>query len=167
MATNNPYTRSFKTKREQYEEKLKQRNENENWIFGNTFGRPGGGAPLRDKNGNVVSNLKSITNGNIYKYEAQDFSKGDNNISVVNHKIFERNNGDVNNVISDPFTPFRNYITQFESNQNNNANIPTNNNNIIQNINTINPNQIILSKEQLNNLNYQNNLNNQNNQNIQ
>ena len=167
MATNNPYTRSFKTKREQYEEKLKQRNENENWIFGNTFGRPGGGAPLRDKNGNVVSNLKSITNGNIYKYEAQDFSKGDNNISVVNHKIFERNNGDVNNVISDPFTPFRNYITQFESNQNNNANIPTNNNNIIQNINTINPNQIILSQEQLNNLNYQNNLNNPNNQNIQ
>ena len=167
MATNNAYNRSFKTKREQYEEKLKQRNENENWIFGNTFGRPGGGAPLRDRNGNVVSNLKSITNDNIYKYEAQDFSKGDNNITVVNHKIYERNNGDVSNVISDPFTPFRNYINQFESNQNNQsnkANISINNNNIIQNINTINPNQIVISQDQLNNLNYQNIMNNQNNQ---
>ena len=54
------HNRAFKTKREEYEEKLKQRNENEQWIFGNTFGRPGGGAPLRDKNGNVVSNLNMM-----------------------------------------------------------------------------------------------------------
>ena len=156
MATNNPYSKSFKTKREEYEEKLKQRNENENWIFGNTFGRPGGGAPLRDKNGNVVSNLKSVANQNIYKYEAKDFSKGDNNISVVNHKIYERNNGEIANVISDPYTPFRSYINQFESN--NNANINSNNFNGIPNINNINHNKspILISPDQINNLNYPN-----------
>ena len=88
MDNNNPYKRSFKTKREEYQEKLKQKNANQEWIFGNMFGKPGGGAPLRDNQGNIISSLKSITNNNIYKYEAQDFSKGDNNISVVNNKIY-------------------------------------------------------------------------------
>ena len=163
MATNNPYSRSFKTKREEYEEKLKQRNENEEWIFGNSFGRPGAGAPLRDKNGNIISNLKSVTNQNLYKYDAQEFSKGDNNISVVNHKIYERNasNGNIDHVISDPFTPFRSYINQFDPNSTNNIN---NNANVanINNINNINQNQLqIIQQDQLNNLNYLNNQNNQ------
>lgn len=158
MATNNPYNRTFKTKREEYEEKLKQRNENEEWIFGNTFGRPGGGAPLRDKKGNVISNLKTITNGNIHRYEPQDFSKGDSNITVVNHKIYEKNNEGINNVISDPFSPFRNYINQFDSNKkNNNENITGNNNIILQNINKLNPNQITINQDQLDNMNIQNN----------
>ena len=180
MATNNPYSRTYKSKREQYEEKLKQRNENEEWIFGNNFGRPGAGAPLRDKKGNVVSHLKSVANNNLDKFEAQYFSKGDNNISVVNNKIYERNNGDINNVISDPFNPFRNYINQFE--QKNNANINNANNNNtnfnnatinnvnLQNLNNnINPNidylqnQIQINPNQLNNLNNINNINQLNN----
>ena len=119
------HNRAFKTKREEYEEKLKQRNENEQWIFGNTFGRPGGGAPLRDKNGNVVSNLKTISNGNIFKYDAQEFTKGDNNVYSINHKIYDAN---VNKVINDPFTPFRNYINQFDPNNNVNKNINIDNN---------------------------------------
>ena len=163
MATNNPYSRSFKTKREEYEEKLKQRNENEEWIFGSSFGRPGAGAPLRDKNGNIISNLKTVTNNNLYKYDAQDFSKGDNNISVVNHKIYERNasNGNIDHVISDPFTPFRSYINQFDPNQANNINNNTNVANI-NNINNLNQNQMqIIQQNQLNNLNYLNNQNNQ------
>ena len=163
MATNNPYSRSFKTKREEYEEKLKQRNENEEWIFGSSFGRPGAGAPLRDKNGNIISNLKSVTNQNIFKYDAQDFSKGDNNISVVNHKIYERNasNGNIDHVISDPFTPFRNYINQFDPNSTNNTNNNANAVNV-SNINNLNQNQLqIIQQDQLNNLNYLNNQNNQ------
>ena len=49
METNNIYKRSFKTKKEEYEEKLKQRNDNDQKIFGNTFGRPGWGLPLVKK----------------------------------------------------------------------------------------------------------------------
>ena len=134
MATNNVYKR--KTKREEYEEKLKERNDNEQWMFGNKFGRPGGGAPLRDRNGNVISNLKTISNGNIFKYDAQEFTKGENNIYSINHQIFEKNNNNVNNMINDPFTPFRNYINQFDQNNNININnnqafmIPENNNNL-------------------------------------
>ena len=139
MATNNVYRR--KTKREEYEEKLKQRNDNEQWMFGNTFGRPGGGAPLRDRNGNVISNLKTISNGNIFKYDAQEFTKGENNIYSINHQIYEKNKeSNVNNMINDPFTPFRNYINQFDQNNNNiNINnnqafmIQENNNNLNQN----------------------------------
>ena len=152
MATNNAYNRKIKTKREEYEEKLKQRNENDQWIFGNTFGKPGGGAPLRDKSGNVVSHLKTISNGNIFKYDAQEFTKGENNIYSINHQIFEKNNNEnVNNMISDPFTPFRNYINQFEPNNNIN-NINNNNNqgylipdnNITINNNNINQNPYLL-----------------------
>ena len=138
------HNRAFKTKREEYEEKLKQRNENEQWIFGNTFGRPGGGAPLRDKNGNVVSNLKTISNGNIFKYDAQEFTKGDNNVYSINHKIYDAN---VNKVINDPFTPFRNYINQFDlnNNVNKNKNIDNNQGYLIpdNNIN-INPNPYLI-----------------------
>ena len=48
METNNIYKRSFKTKKEEYEEKLKQRNVTRM------------GAPLSEKNGNVISNLRTI-----------------------------------------------------------------------------------------------------------
>ena len=138
---NNAYKR--KTKREEYEEKLKQRNDNDQWIFGNTFGRPGGGAPLRDRNGNVISNLKTISNGNIFKYDAQEFTKGENNIYSINHKIYEKNNeSNVNNIISDPFTPFRKTINQFDPSNinNNNININTNQGYIIPENNIINNN---------------------------
>ena len=112
---NNVYNRNQRTKREEYEEKLKQRNENESWIFGNTFGRPGGGAPLRDKNGNVITNFRTISNGNIFKYDAQEFTKGENTVNNMN------NNYNINRAINDPFIPFRQTINQFD-NQNNNIN---------------------------------------------
>ena len=125
---NNVYNRNNRTKREEYEEKLKQRNENEPWIFGNTFGRPGGGAPLRDKNGNVITNFRTITNGNIFKYDAQEFTKGENTINNININNNLNNNFNINKAINDPFIPFRQTINQFD-NQNN----ISNNNNQINN----------------------------------
>ena len=32
------------------------------------------GAPLRDKNGNFIFNLRTISNGNIFKYNAEEFT---------------------------------------------------------------------------------------------
>ena len=155
MDNNNPYKRSFKTKREEYQEKLKQKNANQEWIFGNMFGKPGGGAPLRDNQGNIISSLKTITNNNIYKYEAQDFSKGDNNISVLNHKIYNQNN-----IISNPYPLSNEQIADFQINQNNSFQnggiIPTNNTNLnnsrqniindnlnLQNYNNFNKNNLL------------------------
>ena len=90
--SNNPYQRNYKSKTEQYKEKLKQRSNSQDWIFGNIFGKPGGGAPLRDNKGNIISQLKTINNGNIFKHDANYFSKGNNNISVVNNNIYNKNN---------------------------------------------------------------------------
>ena len=92
MENNNPYQRNYKSKTEQYKEKLKQRSNSQDWIFGNIFGKPGGGAPLRDNKGNIISQLKTINNGNIFKHDANYFSKGNNNISVVNNNIYNKNN---------------------------------------------------------------------------
>ena len=152
MATSTPYARTLKTKKEQYEEKLKQRNENEEWIFGNKFGRPGGGAPLRDKYGHIISNLKSISNDNIFKYNPEEFTKGDNTIVVGNNQIFERNITNTNaiNSMSDPFNPFRNYINQFEPN---NLNIDLKNNPNINYNNIQGQIQTPIKNEQYNNLN--------------
>ena len=152
MATSTPYARTLKTKKEQYEEKLKQRNENEEWIFGNTFGRPGGGAPLRDKYGHIISNLKSISNDNIFKYNPEEFTKGDNTIVVGNNQIFDRNITNTNaiNSMSDPFNPFRNYINQFEPN---NLNIDLKNNPNINYNNIQGQIQTPIKNEQYNNLN--------------
>ena len=92
MENNNPYQRNYKSKTEQYKEKLKQRSNSQDWIFGNIFGKPGGGAPLRDNKGNIISQLKTINNGNIFKHDANYFSKGNNNISIVNNNIYNKNN---------------------------------------------------------------------------
>ena len=130
MTTNNAYNKTFKTKREEYEEKLKQRSENEQWIFGNTFGRPGGGAPLRDKKGNVIPSLRTISNGNIFKYDAQEFTKGENNnynLNNSNNINVNNNEINVNKVINDPFIPFRQTINQFDPNNNQGFIIPQNN----------------------------------------
>ena len=148
--SNNPYKKSFKTKREEYEEKLKQKSDNQEWIFGNYFGKPGGGAPLRDNQGNIVSSLKSISDMNIYRYEPQDFSKGNNNISVVNHKIYNQNN-----VISDPFSQSYDQINKFSPNQN----ISYQNNRTVSAINQ-NRNNIIIDENKVNYLNQQNANNN-------
>jgi hypothetical protein len=148
--SNNPYKKSFKTKREEYEEKLKQKSNNQEWIFGNYFGKPGGGAPLRDNQGNIVSSLKSISDMNIYRYEPQDFSKGNNNISVLNHKIYNQNN-----VISDPFSQSYDQINRLSPNQN----ISFQNNRTISAINQ-NRNNITIDENKVNYLNQQNTNNN-------
>ena len=156
MDNNNPYKRSYKTKREQYQEKLRDKSANQEWLFGNIFGKPGGGAPLRDNQGNVISSLKTITNGNIHKYEAQDFSKGDNNIAVLNNRIYNQNNV-ISNQFSQSYDQFK-----YSPNQNNtfqnkrivtvsNPNIYNNyenqkdflNQQNIPNINNLNKNNII------------------------
>ena len=146
----NPYKKSFKTKREEYEEKLKQKSNNQEWIFGNYFGKPGGGAPLRDNQGNIVSSLKSISDMNIYRYEPQDFSKGNNNISVLNHKIYNQNN-----VISDPFLQSYDQINRLSPNQS----ITYQNNRTISAINQ-NRNNIMIDENKSNYLNQQNTNNN-------
>ena len=112
-----PYLRTYKTKTEEYEEKLKKRNETQEWIFGNKFGKSGGGAPLRDNRGNIISSLKTITNNNIYKYKAEDFSKGDINfMSNVGNNQKINNNNIQNNLISTPYI--------FRYNNNNNNSVP-------------------------------------------
>ena len=79
------------------------------------------GAPLSEKNGNVISNLRTISNGNIFKYNAEEFTKGENNINNINNNrlLYPKQNNNINNInitnaINDPFTPFRDYINQFE-----------------------------------------------------
>ena len=99
------------------------------------------GAPLSEKNGNVISNLRTIYNGNLFKYNAEEFTKGKNNINN-NRLLYPKHNNNINNInitntINDPFTPFGNYINQFDTN-----NINNNNNNYSY------QNQNILTEEQ-------------------
>ena len=73
----NPYQKNKSTQRlELYKQKLSQRNNNQNWILSNYFGKPGGGAPLRDKNGKLITKIKTIADDNIYHLESKEFSKG-------------------------------------------------------------------------------------------
>lgn len=73
----NPYQKNKSTQRlELYKQKLSQRNDNQNWILSNYFGKPGGGAPLRDKNGKLITKIKTIADDNIYHLESKEFSKG-------------------------------------------------------------------------------------------
>ena len=142
---NNPYQRSYKTKTEQYKEKLKQRSNSQDWLFGNIFGKPGGGAPLRDNKGNIISQLKTINDNNIFKHEANYFTKGNNNIKVLNNKIYDQNN-----LVSTPdstqnkqipiFTP-RNQSISFQDRRNNNLMLQNNNLNPNYNINSLSLNQ--------------------------
>ena len=132
MENNNPYKRSFKTKREEYQDKLLQKSTNQDWIFGNVFGKQGGGAPLRDNQGNIISSLKTITNNNIHHYEAKDFTKGDYNISVINHKIYNQNKI----LSSPPFYPINNADNYYQ-----------NKNNISQNNITISSNNLYSNRE--------------------
>ena len=148
MENNNPYKKSKKSATELYQEKLKKRNETQDWIFGNSFGKPGAGAPLRDNNGNVISSLKSVADDNILKYDAIDFSRGNNNITVINHKIF--------NTLEVP------QKNQINSSIYNNINL---NNQLQNNINFINKNQnnSIINNNINNKYNYENQKNNNSN----
>ena len=69
-----------------YRKKLEDRNNNDEWIFGNVFGKPGGGAPLRDKTGQVISKRKTIADGNIDRLNPEEFSRGNNNV-FINHQL--------------------------------------------------------------------------------
>ena len=141
---NNPYERTKKSKTELYQEKLQKRNETQDWIFGNSFGKPGSGAPLRDNQGNVITHLKTIDNENIFIYDAEDFTRGNSDISVINHRIFDKYNNQINlnnNINSNNNLILNNYqlqskaLNQIENNKNNNLLIQNNN---IQNIPKVN-----------------------------
>ena len=169
MDNNNPYERQRKSKVELYQEKLQKRSETQDWIFGNTFGKPGSGAPLRDSKGNVVSNLKSITDGNIYKYDPNAFSKGNNDVSVINHKVLNiSNNNDTNNLlINNNIINYNNQIqNNLNSNKNNNIimsyNIKQLKNNNINNENQKENNKLINNNNTGNNIGYFSNLNSPN-----
>ena len=114
----NPYEKLRKSKKELYQEKLQKINETQDWIFGNSFGKPGCGAPLRDNRGNVISSLKSITEDNIYKYDPNSFSKGNNDISVINHRVI--NNSNYNQIYSNNTLINDNIINYNNQPQNNN-----------------------------------------------
>ena len=135
MDNNNPYNRYFKSKTEQYRDKLKQRSNSQDWLFGNIFGKPGGGAPLRDNKGNIISHLKTINNDNIFKHDPNYFSKGNNNITVLNSNIYNQNNllltpNNSKNKQIPIFTP-KNQSIPFENKNNINYNLPNNNNSSI------------------------------------
>ena len=147
MDDNNPYKRRYKTKNEQYQDKLKQRSNSQEWLFGNMFGRPGAGAPLRDNKGNIISHLKTINNDNIFKYDPNVFTRGENiNISSLN------NNNSQRNVISTPNTYINNQVNSYIPNNqsitfqdNNNSNNLNFQNNIQQNRNM----PILLNQKQI------------------
>ena len=80
------------------------------------------GAPLSEKNGNVISNLRTIYNGNLFKYNAEEFTKGKNNINN-NRLLYPKHNNNINNITEN--------ITQQRPDSSNNINIINNNNNII------------------------------------
>ena len=147
--SNNPYQRNYKTKTEQYREKLKQRSNSQDWLFGNIFGKPGAGAPLRDNQGNIISHLKTINNDNIFKHAANYFSRGNNNITVLNKNIYNQNNLDLNSNLNKngqmPIVIPRNQSISFPDRRNNNL-IFQNNNNMNYNMNnsSLNQNQIPL-----------------------
>ena len=126
MEDNNPYKRIYKTKNEQYQEKLKQRSNSQEWLFGNMFGKPGGGAPLRDNKGNIISHLKTINNGNIFKYDPNYFTRGNNNnISNLNININNQRNivltpNTFSNNQENSFIPKNQSISFQENNRTNN-----------------------------------------------
>lgn len=70
-----PYQRIHTDKVEKYQEKLKQRKHNQDWIFANYFGNPGGGAPIKDKNGQVITKIKTIADNHIYLFPSEEFTK--------------------------------------------------------------------------------------------
>ena len=113
---NNPYLKTS-SRLDNYKKKLEQRGNSQDWIFGNVFGKPGGGAPLRDKSGQIISKRKTIADGNIDRLSPEDFSKGDNNIIMYNHQLNYLNNNNINN----------NY-NNFNNNNFNNNNFNNNNN---------------------------------------
>ena len=145
MEDNNPYKRIYKTKNEQYQEKLKQRSNSQEWLFGNMFGKPGGGAPLRDNKGNIISHLKTINNGNIFKYDPNYFTRGNNNnlnININNQRNIVLTPNTFSNNQENSFIPKNQSISFQENNRSNNLFLQ---NNTQQNNNS----PILLNQKQL------------------
>lgn len=125
-----------KSRIEIYQEKLASRGNNKNWIFGNYFGRPGGGAPLRDKQGNKITNLKSVADGKIFQADPNEYSKGDN---YINANSYNNNNNNYRPLSSDNYNRFINdnenmqktYFNNNYENYNNNNNNENNKNNYL------------------------------------
>ena len=134
----NPYSKpSYRL--ENYKRKLEQRSNSQDWIFGNVFGKPGGGAPLRDRRGQIISKIKTIADGNIDRLNPEDFSKGDDNVIVLNRVLttpnYNNNNNNFNN--NNINNNYNNY--QFQ-NFNNNYNLNNNQLNMNNNFNRTSPN---------------------------
>ena len=127
-----------KSRIEIYQEKLASRGNNKNWIFGNYFGRPGGGAPLRDKQGNKITNLKSVADGKIFQADPNEYSKGDNYINTNSYNNNNNNNyyrplssDNYNRFINDNENMQKTYFNNNYENYNNNNNKENNKNNYL------------------------------------
>ena len=120
-----------KSRTEIYQEKLESQNNNKNWIFDNYIGKPGGGAPLRDKEGNTIANLKSIADGKIYQYDPNEFSKGENTINNKINNSYFNNNGNYYNrpMSSDIYNNSNKFIDNNENMQKTAPYFNNNNNN--------------------------------------
>ena len=125
----NPYSKpSFRI--ENYKKKLEQRSNSQDWIFGNVFGKPGGGAPLRDRSGQIISKIKTIADGNIDRLNPEDFSRGYDNVIVMNRVITTPND---NNKYNNYNNNFDNYNNNFDNNNFQFQNFNLNNNQLNMN----------------------------------
>ena len=125
----NPYSKpSFRI--ENYKKKLEQRSNSQDWIFGNVFGKPGGGAPLRDRSGQIISKIKTIADGNIDRLNPEDFSRGYDNVIVMNRVITTPND---NNKYNNYNNNFDNYNNNFDNNNFQFQNYNLNNNQLNMN----------------------------------
>ena len=125
----NPYSKpSFRI--ENYKKKLEQRSNSQDWIFGNVFGKPGGGAPLRDRSGQIISKIKTIADGNIDRLNPEDFSRGYDNVIVMNRVITTPND---NNKYNNYNNNFDNHNNNFDNNNFQFQNFNLNNNQLNMN----------------------------------
>ena len=159
MEISSSYQKLKKTKSEEYLEKLQKRNETQDWIFGNCFGKQGAGAPLRDSSGNVISTLKTVTNDNIYRYTPKDFIKSENNnnnIEVSKNNYSNNNSSQNNNAQINYYYPLINQniniypymISNNQINQINQMNYNNNNQNYFMDLDaTKKDNQKFIEKE--------------------
>ena len=128
----NPYSKpSFRL--DNYKRKLEQRSNSQDWIFGNVFGKPGGGAPLRDRTGQIISKRKTIADGNIDRLSPEDFSKGDDNVIVMNRVLTTPNYNINNNNNFDNNNNYNNFNNINNSNNYNNYQFQNFNNNLNNN----------------------------------
>ena len=136
----NPYSKPS-PHLENYKKRLEQRNNSQEWIFGNVFGKPGGGAPLRDKSGKIISKRKTIADGNIDRLNPEEFSKGDNNVLMINHHLNYLGGNNFDNLYNlnneNPTFQFQNNNFNYDFNfRNNNLyDINNSNNNNFNNVN--------------------------------